>query len=241
MLGNDEQRDVRSYSSILKTVGVDFFKKSDHRDADQSTFHSPEIETLEQCIRDYFERGEQLINAKSPSTLKRYRTLSLDSLCQEEFEREITLHPPIIQALAYFYIAKRSYGELCDSSTQPEPRQRHKTLLHIQEQALRALTLLETTQRRSEKARLAGTASHEQSAIIKARALKLLDELCPVNGWRSIHQAAQEIYRILLPDVEAMRGRLSPFNFEERLVRWLSDRKGALNQRYHELKIKPRA
>lgn len=149
-------------------------------------------------------------------------------------------HPPMAtQAFACYAQARESFDDLVRSS-QMSASTRFRALLDVQKKLTNAIFLLEIALRRSDQASRAGRRSHSQSNAIKKKALTLLSDLCPQDGWQSMHQAASAIYRVLLPEVKAMRGRLSPSNFEERLTRWLNDTSGDLNARYHELKRKRR-
>lgn len=147
--------------------------------------------------------------------------------------------PIATQAFVRYRQASESFDDLVHSS-QMSASTRFRALLDVQKNLTNAILLLETALRRSNQASRAGRKSHSQSDEIKKKSLTLLSDLCPQDGWQSMHQAASAIYRVLLPEVKAMRGRLSPSNFEERLTRWLNDTSGDLNARYHELKRKRR-
>lgn len=130
--------------------------------------------------------------------------------------------PMAIQAFSRYHEACESFDDVVQSS-QMSASTRFRALLDIQRKLINANFLLEAVISRSEKAGRAGKKSHSQSTEIKGKALKLLSDLLPPDGWRSMHQAAHAIHEELHPLVKAQRGRLSPLNFEARLLRWLND------------------
>lgn len=148
--------------------------------------------------------------------------------------------PPIAtQAFACYAQACESVDDLVHSS-QLSASTRFRALLDVQKKLTNAIFLLEAALNRSKQASRAARKSHSKSDEIKKKALTLLSDLCPPDGWQSMRQAARAIYSELLPEVKTVRGRILEVNFEERLTRWLNDTRGDLNARYHELKRKRR-
>lgn len=239
MHGYNDQPNHPIYAPGCKNNSPYFFGKSRHPAASFPHYRSFETLALEDHLRELFQRFTRLSEKViSDSEREKHHELKLNFPKKEEFEKLLKNAPATIQALAYFELACSSYDDLCHSTEQVEPSQRFKHLLLIQEALSRAIFHLETAQNRSIKARIAGRKSHEQSEIIKAKALRLLDELCPTDGWRSMSQAAKALDEKLRPIVAEQRGRLNPHCLEDRLLGWLRDTADILNPKYHQLRRK---
>lgn len=239
MHGHNDRRNHPIYAPGSGNHSPYFLGKSHPLDAPLQDFHSLEAETLEDHIRELFQRFTRLAEAVlSNSEHEKYHELKLNFPEKEKLDKLVKAAPAAIQALAHFELARSSYDNFCHSPEQVEQYQRFKYLLLIQEALLRAIFHLETAQNRSIKAQIAAKKSHEQSERIKTEALQLLDELCPAHGWRSMTQAAKALDEKLRPIVEVQGGRLNPHCLEDRLLEWLRDTEDILNPKYHELKQK---
>lgn len=203
--------------------------------------HQPSLDAvdLRELVQDKLSSFEKLAEIViSPSAHTKFLELSLCSMPPDESDRLLAQLPASIQALAYFSRASHWLAKFDCSSFPISEKQRNRTLYHAHELISKALFLLETVQSRSEKARIAGIKSHSQSDEIKAEALRLLEELCPRDGWRSMSQAAEALHERLYPLVKEQRGRLNPQCLKDRLLGWLCDTRDTLNPRYHEFKRK---
>jgi len=239
MHGHNDRRNHPIYAPSSGDHSPFFLGKSHPLDAPLQDSHSVEIEALEDHLRELFQHFTKLAEEViSHFDRKKYHKLKLNFPEKEEFNKHIKAAPAAIQAIASFELASFSYDDFCNLSEQFGPYQRYRHLLSIQVDLLRAYFQLESAQSRSIKASIAGKKSHEQSERIKTEALRLLDELCPAHGWRSMTQAAKALDERLRPIVAEQGGRLNPRCLEDRLLEWLRDTEDILNPKYHELKQK---